>query len=369
MHFDRLEISFFRNLSAVSLELSPGLNFLYGPNGAGKTAILESVHLLVRGRSFRTQRSSTLIQNDQEFLAVRGSISDELQGSKTLAISKDKRGRTELKVDGIPEHRLSEAARLVPLQVMLPDLSELVFGEPLGRRQWLDWGAFHVEPAYLRELRAYLQVLKQRNAVLKDIARGEGDESRLEPWTEQLVEAAQRVDERRHQYLEALIPVFEQLLARLAPELRVEVRYQRGWPRDQNLRKVLGDLAPREVKLGHTQMGPHRAEIELWVGAARANTILSRGQGKMVASALKLSQARLLTKLDNRTSVFLIDDVGAELDEGHNFQFFELLEEMDCQILATSTHPLPLPKTNESRFAGLGLAVFHVERGSVHRQK
>lgn len=368
MHFDRLEISYFRNLSAVSLELSPGLNFLYGPNGAGKTAVLEAVHLLVRGRSFRTQRSSTLIQHDQEFLTVRGAIKDEHQGSKTLAISKDQRGRTELKVNGIVEHRLSEAAGLVPLQVMLPDLSNLVFGEPHGRRQWLDWGTFHVEPAYLSELRSYLKVLKQRNALLKEIAGGAGDQANLTPWTDQLIDAAQRVHEKRTRYLDGLSPVFEELLARLAPELRVQLRYQPGWPIDQSLRKVLGDLSTREVKLGYTQMGPHRADVELWVGDAKANTILSRGQGKMVASALKLSQARLLTTLANRTSVFLIDDVGAELDEGHSFQFFELLGEMCCQILATSTLRLPLRETGEGQFAGSGLRVFHVERGGVHRR-
>ena len=88
----------------------------------------------------------------------------------------------------------------------------------------------------------------------------------------------------------------------------------------------------------------------------------------MVASVLKLSQARLLTTLANRTSVFLIDDVGAELDEGHSFQFFELLGEMCCQILATSTLRLPLREAGEGQFAGAGLRVFHVERGGVHRQ-
>ena len=368
MHFDWLEISYFRNLSSVHLELSPGLNFLYGPNGAGKTAVLEAVHLLARGRSFRTQRSSTLIQNEQELLTVRGSIKDEHQGSKTLAISKDQRGRTELKINGIVEHRLSEAASLVPLQVMLPDLSDLVFGERRVRRQWLDWGTFHVEPAYLSELRSYLKVLRQRNALLKKIAGGDGGLGNLAPWTDQLVDAAHRVHEKRSRYIDGLRPVFEDLLARLAPELRVELRYQPGWPIDQDLRKVLRDLSPREVKSGYTQMGPHRAEIELWVGDAKANTILSRGQGKMVASALKLSQARLLTTLANRTSVFLIDDVGAELDEGHNFRFFELLREMCCQILATSTLRLPLREGGEDRFAGSGLSVFHVERGGVHRQ-
>ncbi len=85
----------------------------------------------------------------------------------------------------------------------------------------------------------------------------------------------------------------------------------------------------------------------------------------MVASALKLSQARLLTVLTNRTSVFLIDDVGAELDESHSFRFFELLQEMSCQILATSTLREPI----ERGFVGFGLNVFHVEHGEVHRQE
>ncbi|MCZ6620261.1 MAG: AAA family ATPase, partial [Gammaproteobacteria bacterium] len=99
MHFERLDISCFRNLATVSLELSPGLNFLRGPNGAGKTAVLEAVHMLVRGRSFRTQRSISLIQKEREFLTVRGAIDDEHQGGKTLAISKDQRGHTELKIN------------------------------------------------------------------------------------------------------------------------------------------------------------------------------------------------------------------------------------------------------------------------------
>ena len=191
MHFERLEISYFRNLSSVSMDLSPGLNFLYGPNGAGKTAILEAVHLLARGRSFRSQPSNTLIQHEQQFLTVRGTIEDEGEGSKTLAISKDRQGQTTLKINGNAELRLSEGARLVPLQVMLPDLSELVFGGPASRRQWLDWGTFHVEPAYLNALRAYLRVLKQRNAQLKEITRDQADVSTLEPWTEQLFETAE----------------------------------------------------------------------------------------------------------------------------------------------------------------------------------
>jgi DNA replication and repair protein RecF len=360
VRFDRLEISYFRNLSSVSLDLNPGLNFFYGENGAGKTAVLEAAHLLGRGRSFRTHRARTLIQHDAESLVVRATIDDEHRGTQTLAISKDLAGHTELKINGISERRLSEVARLVPLQVMLPDIGELVFGGPQLRRQWLDWGAFHVKPEYLRTLRGYLRVLKQRNTALK---LGPAAGADLGTWTEQLVHAAEEVDQQRTAYLDAFRPSFADTVSRLAPELKVQLLYRRGWAEGESLDKVLGEWGAREVKSGATQAGPHRADIELRVGNSKASAVLSRGQGKAIASALKVGQARFLAESDHRGSVFLIDDAGAELDESHNSLFFEMLNEMGSQILATSTQR----PVGENQFADDRMAVFHVEHGTVHR--
>lgn len=363
MRFDRLEISYFRNLSNVVVELGSGVNFFYGDNGAGKTALLEAVHLLCRGRSFRTQRARSLIQTQADMLAVRALAVDELRGPVTLAMSKDRQAHTELKVDGERERRLSEAARLTPLQVMLPDISELVFGQPGVRRHWLDWGTFHVKPEYLVALREYLRVLKQRNAVLKDAHRPDAE---LRPWTEKLIAAALAVTDLREGYLKALEPHFQAAMVALAPELAIALEFQRGWPNadstgTDSLEKLLGDSAEREVKLGATQWGPHRADVELRVDAVKASTLLSRGQGKMVASALKISQAALLATQTQRSTVFLIDDVGAELDAGHNARFFELLKDLDCQILANSTQA----PADDLAEAANTLRVFHVERGSV----
>ena len=354
MRFDRLEISYFRNLSQVTAELGPGLNYFFGDNGAGKTALLEATHLLCRGRSFRTQSARNLIQHDADMLVVRALGVDEMRGSVTLAMSKDRQARTELKVDGMQERRLSEAARLTPLQVMLPDVAELVFGQPGLRRHWLDWGTFHVKPEYLATLREYLRILRQRNTALKS-------GSPLGPWTEKLLLAAQSVTELRREYLEALAPHFQQSIAALAPELNVTLDFQQGWPRQESLEKLLGDSAEREVKLGATQWGPHRADVDMRVGPSRARMLLSRGQGKMVASALKLSQAAMLATQTRRATVFLIDDVGAELDAVHSGRFFALLQDLGCQILATSTQK----PTVELARAAKTLNRFHVERGEV----
>jgi DNA replication and repair protein RecF len=354
LRFERLEISYFRNLSNVVVELGPGLNYFFGDNGAGKTAMLEATHLLCRSRSFRTKSARSLIQRDADMLVVRALAVDELRGPLTLAMSKDRQARTVLKVDGERERRLSEAARLTPLQVMLPDIAELVFGQPGLRRHWLDWGTFHVKPEYLVTLREYLRILRQRNAALKSA-------SPLPPWTAKLLVAAEAVTELRRQFLADLAPHFQQAIAALAPELQVSLHFQQGWPQLESLQKLLGDSAAREVKLGATQWGPHRADVELRLGATRASTLLSRGQGKMVASALKISQAAMLAQQTQRATVFLIDDVGAELDTGHSGRFFALLQDLGCQILATSTQP----PTAELAKVVKKLHRFHVERGEV----
>ncbi|MFU8813859.1 MAG: DNA replication/repair protein RecF [Pseudomonadales bacterium] len=360
MWFQRLDIHDLRNLTAVRLDLAPGLNYFYGDNGAGKTAILEAVHLLARGRSFRSHQTLDLIRRGADEVRVVATVEDEHRGRQTLGIAKSRRNRTELRINGEPGRRLSEAALLLPLQVMVPSLSDLVFGSPVERRQWLDWGTFHVKPDYLRLLRSYLHALRQRNAALKAVAAKRLPEEGLGVWSEEVVGFAELVTSEREAYLEELRPLLMQAVAALMPGLELQMVYRRGWP-EGSLRKVLSDSLAKELKSGSTHSGPHRADVELRISGMPAGASLSRGQGKALASAMMLSQSRLLMQTARRSSVFLIDDVGAELDVQHSERFFSMLSELDVQIMATSNSPPSQPLGGET-------AMFHVEHGKVVRQ-
>ncbi len=363
MWFRRLEIRDLRNLVQVDLDPGPRLNYFFGENGAGKTAILEAVHLLARGRSFRTHQAADLVRQGCQTAIVHATVSDEHRGLQSIGLSRGRTGNAELRINGQHVRRLSEAAELLPLQVMVPSLSDLVFGPPGGRRQWLDWGVFHVEQRYLRALRAYLQAMRQRNAALKQLSAGELRPADVLVWSEEMATQGEAIAAHRQAYLDSLAPMAAEMLADLAPELSVEIHHQRGWPADRPLRKVLGEIGPREVKSGSSQSGPHRADVELTVSGMSAGACLSRGQGKALASALMLAQAKLLQQRARRSSAFLIDDIGAELDLPHSERFFDLLATLGAQILATSnSRPTVLSGLPEA-----DAAVFHVEHGRVRR--
>ena len=352
-----LEISHCRNLTSVTLNLNKHFNYLLGPNGAGKTSVLEAVHLLARGRSFRGRRVAPIIQDGERSLLVRV----VLDNGRTLGFMRDRTGKTQLHVDRVAARRLSDAAALLPVHLILPDVSQLVFGSPGDRRQCLDWGMFHVKPPYLKALRDYLAAVRNRNAVLKSWGAASSREA-IHAWTETVCGHAEAVHQFRCAYVEDLIPHFESALAALEADFSIELAYKNGWGSEE-LAKVLGETLDNDVKSGSTGAGPHRADLSLKVGERDAGATLSRGQGKLVAIGFILAQAQFLKICTGQRSVILIDDLGAELDGAHGLRMLSLLRSSDCQVISTSTRTPG--EEFEELFGSAGLAVFHVEQGRV----
>ncbi|MGI9324022.1 MAG: DNA replication/repair protein RecF [Pseudomonadales bacterium] len=358
-----------RNLAAVDIELSPGLNLFVGPNGAGKTALLEAVHVLARGRSFRAAQASKVIRHDQAELIVRALLVTEAGSERTIAIGRPRRGPIKVHVDGEPVRGIAEISRLLAVQVMLPGVSDLIFAGPSERRRWLDWGVFHVKPTYIGHWRRYNQLLKQRNSQLKHQA-GSNDQVLL-AFTDGLIRAAEPLSQDRADYIQRWEPWFRQVLLALDPELAaigIELapngRVNQSQSQGESFADILSQNLSRDVKLGVTHNGPHRLELSFTIDGRPASERLSRGQGKTLALAMQISQAELLVSETGQSSVFLIDDAGAELDHDHNAAFFEAMAATGAQVLATCT---TAPWTG-SAYAGEKRTVFHVKQGQIEAQ-
>ena len=142
-----LEVEGLRCLKPSRLDFHTHVNLVTGANGAGKTSVLEAIHLLGRGRSFRTRHTEQLIQHGAERLSVHGRTDNP--SFPSLGVAFERKEGLQARIVGRPAKSLAELSEALPVQVIDPGIHRLVEEGPAYRRRWLDWGVFHVEPGFV----------------------------------------------------------------------------------------------------------------------------------------------------------------------------------------------------------------------------
>lgn len=331
MSIQSLAITGFRNIPSLRLQLSPQINVLYGANGSGKTSILEAVHLLSLARSFRTSKYKHYINHDAESCTLFAEIRAFGPAQLTpVGLRRDRDGALKIRIAGQTIEAASSLAELLPIQLINADTFLLLEGSPAIRRQYIDWGGFHADRRFFVAWKAVKRALKQRNSLLK---YGKLDPHVRAAWDAELVRHAEALDGFRQTYIDALLPCFQQVLSELIEIDALSLQYYRGWDRKRSLDQVLAEGFERDKSLGFTQQGPQRADLRVKVRGVAAAEILSRGQQKLVVSALKVAQGLLLQRLSGRDCVYLVDDLPAELDRNHRRKLCQLLSGMNSQLL------------------------------------
>ena len=129
MFIKTLQIENIRNLARVDIEPSPTLNILFGANGAGKTSVLESLVVLSRGRSFRTNQANELIGPEGNSFRVFAESSNHAR--KTIRLGLERSGKHwRARKNGDDLSQLSQLTRDLPLVLMEPNSHLLVSGPP-----------------------------------------------------------------------------------------------------------------------------------------------------------------------------------------------------------------------------------------------
>src|SRR5206468_435615 len=84
-------------------------------------------------------------------------------------------------------------------------------------------------------------------------------------------------------------------------------------PRDALARRLV-ETTEKEVWNGTTLVGPHRDDLTFRLAGRDLAGFASRGQQRTAILAFKLAELELLTQLDGRPPLLLLDDVFSELD-------------------------------------------------------
>lgn len=354
MELTDLAVHHVRRIVSAHLQAAGTVNVICGANGSGKTSLLESIHYLASARSFRTSRAREVITHGAGSLIVSGALVDSDGQEYRVGVEKTPTS-TRLKLNGENLTVASAIARLMPVLTFNTESYLLLDGGPANRRALIDRLLFHVEQHYLDVLKTYHRGLKQRNSLLRRRAPAQ----QVAAFEHQLAETALQLDRWRHECV-ARVNAFLRAspLCEGIGELTFE--YRRGWPEAGELLQLLERNRHKDYDSGNTSLGPHRAELRIKIDGSPAKSIVSRGQGKLIISAIISAQARYLGEFAAEKPILLIDDLASELDRDARQRAVGslLATEAQCFFTAIESADLPAELIGASR-------LFHVEQGVV----
>lgn len=374
MYLQRLSINGIRNLQSVDLSGLGAVNVFDGLNGSGKTSVLESIHLLGVARSFRSAKIETVINYQADAAVVFGEIrggEDTAEAVHRVGVKRERGQRAQVKVDGETVRSLADLAGMLPLQLINADSFQLLEGSPALRRQLLDWMVFHVKHhAFYSVWQRYRRALKQRNSLLR---AGNARRADLAPWDREIASCGEELHRFRGEQFQVFKGHFHAVYGSLLKSIgeptadAVDIVYHPGWNVEaQDLESLLADTLPRDQQLGYTRQGPHRADIRIRVHGKPAAELMSRGQLKSIVCSIRIAQAMLLLEY-GINSVFLIDDLPAELDARRREWVVKTLRDLGLQLFVTAIDATELEHcwSSTPALATDQIKRFHVEHGRI----
>jgi DNA replication and repair protein RecF len=349
----RVQVTDFRCLQSATLDLDSHFTLISGANASGKTSLLEAFYVLGRGRSFRTRRLEHLIRRGAERFVVFGEV-DAFQRTVALGVEGSAAGMRG-KLGGDKVASLAELAPLLPVQIIDPEIHRLIEEGPSRRRRFLDWGVFHVEPNFVADWQRYQQALRQRNASLKS----RQSRSATEAWDADLIRYGELLSAARVRYV-ALLAEHASSIAHNLLGMELAMTYRTGWGRDASLAEALRQSFAHDQESGVTQVGPHRAELQIRLDEISVKDRISRGQQKLLAAALLMAQVKLFPQDSPVRPTLLLDDPAAELDNERLTGLIREVSSQSVQLIVTTLH------SEFSQFGVPGLQ-YRIDNGMVIR--
>ncbi|WP_394754441.1 DNA replication/repair protein RecF [Crenothrix sp.] len=351
----KLNICGVRNLCRSSITFSTAINFFYGENGSGKSALLESIFLLGRARSFRTSVIKSIINSDKDQITISGIVARKNGNTFSLGLQlADKKNVIQVNHHG--NQKRSDLAYALPIQLIYPKSYQLLDSSSQIRREFLDWGVFNSNDSFLIVWKRFRKALTYRNFLLKKNAP-----KQLDAWNDELVAYGVELADFREQYLNKLNPVFMSVIQQFFDGDPVELKHFSGWGEAVTFSQALSDDLAKDLRYGFTHSGPHRGDFQVMFDGRLAKNYVSRGQLKLIVISLLLAQVQLIITEGGVPPCVLIDDFAAELDIKNRKKILNYLAHMNCQVFMTAIEMADFGSLNSLQ----NYKMFHVEHGNV----
>ena len=335
MYVKKITLRNFRNHEKATFEFVQGLNVISGENCSGKTSLVEAIHYLSIGRSFRTQDENDLINIKSsdaliEAEIIRGKLKDVVR----VVFTKDGR---KVFINSKPIARMSEMAKLVNVALFEPSDVNLFKGSPRERRNFLDVAIAKKYHAYLSYISSYEKLLRERNAILKqDVV----DKVLLETTTEMMVRLSGPIISFRRQYIQDINNILNKIICALTHRrMHVKIIYKPFVDYDSNFETNALEAFKRaldgDLKRKATSIGVHREDFSMSLNDEDIAVFGSQGENRLAAIALKITPYFLIEEKEKRP-IIVLDDVLSELDSQHQQKLIEFANKLE-QVFITTT--------------------------------
>jgi len=337
-----LALTNFRLFNALKLELHPGFNLFWGDNASGKTSILEAINFLGSGKSFRTSKIANVVNHNCEEFVIRAlSYDSSLEVQHSYAMSKSVAGLGHLKLDNNYKVKLADFIKNLAVQFIDVKSNKLIEQGPMHRREFIDWGLFYLQDEYLFTWRAFKKSLEHRNALLKKNYLGQERIASLEQWDVMFTKYAEQLSFARYNYVQKFAAILQKLTLDLLKISAITLEYQPGWDQNFKLINILEQTRKYDLAVGSTSKGPQRAELLIKIKQHDIREVLSRGQLKLFICIMHVARSLVLQQsaMSINSSIYLLDDLPAELDAVNCDIFLQTIKSLGSQALVTAIEP------------------------------
>ena len=361
-----IEMVSFRNHSRTHIEFSKGLNVIWGENGSGKTGVLEAIHSLSFGKSFRTNKHKELLNKERDILKIKG-IFKKKNEEEIITLHQNKKGERRFHINKSPITGLKELMGKNLIVVLSPEEQVVTKGPPANRRQFFDKIFSVISKPYIETLVQYHRILKQRNAILINIRENKSNRSELDVWDSSLSKEAISLWEQREKLLQEYNEELMAVTTDFSEEESVSIHYTSAIYSQEKMIEALNKNKQRDILTGVTNFGPHRDDYKILWNTKNVKKYGSQGEHKISLVLLKLAELFYISKSAKQTPTLLLDDLFAKLDSGRSRKVVDLIKRFEkqsgdeIQTIITTTDLINLEKS--------GIEINNKETPTFHLQR
>lgn len=370
MYIKKLILKNYRNYDNLELKFNQNLNIIIGNNAQGKTNILESIYLLGITRSFLTTNDKNLIKMGCNNCKVKASVL-VMNRSKNLEVIISEIGK-KVKIDNKEVSKFSDYVAKFNIVIFGPHDLKLIKDIPNVRRHFLDVELSQLDTMYLRKIKEFNIVLKNRNEYLKYVKLGgKCNLNYLDIINEKYASLCVYIYFKRKEFIDKINKYIADIYEKTGNYKGLNLRYSSNvfleYDNEDDLKakflKKINDNINKEINYGSSILGVRRDDFSFYLGDKNLINYGSQGQQKLAILSLKLAEIGIFKVVKGENPILLLDDLFGELDIKKRNSVIRYISN-DIQTIITTTDVNRIDKKLVSNSK-----IFKISNGKVEEEK